>query len=111
MNYERLTGLEPAIFGMASRRSGHLSYNRMEPARRIELRLQPYQGRVLAVTTKQARAGRPGLEPGSSRVKAERVCQFPYRPMEPPPGATPGLPVVQGPVGHWTRGRSTSGGT
>ena len=31
-----------------------LSYNRMEPARRIELRLRPYQGRVLTVTTKQA---------------------------------------------------------
>ena len=54
LNCERLTGLEPATFDLASRRSDLLSYNRMEPARRIELQLRPYRGRVLTVTTKQA---------------------------------------------------------
>lgn len=68
-----------------------LSYIRMEPARRIELRLRPYQGRVLTFTTKQARAGRAGLEPASSHGSKPRCpCRQSNRPMEPPPGATPG---------------------
>lgn len=64
----------------------------MEPVRRIELRLPPYQGGVLAVTTEQARAERPGLEPGSSRVKAGRVCRFPTAHQSPHP-VPPGLAV------------------
>ena len=54
MNYERLTGFEPVTSNLASWRSDLLSYNRMEPVRRIELRLPPYQGGVLTVITKQA---------------------------------------------------------
>jgi hypothetical protein len=44
---ERLTGLEPATSALATPCSDLLSYNRMEPAQRIELRLTPYQGVVL----------------------------------------------------------------
>jgi hypothetical protein len=61
-----------------------LRHVRMEPARGIEPRPPPYQGGMLTVATKQARAGRPGLGPGNSRFKVERVCQFPYRPMRAP---------------------------
>jgi hypothetical protein len=46
----------------------------------------------------------------SSGVKAWWVCQFPYRPSEPPPGATPGQPFLQGTPGRWSRGRGALGG-
>jgi hypothetical protein len=36
MNYERLTGFEPATSNLASWRSDLLSYNRMEPSVRFE---------------------------------------------------------------------------
>lgn len=38
-------------------------------------------------------------------------CQQSSRPPEPPPGAAPGWPDVQGPPGRWTRGQSVLGAT
>lgn len=47
-------------------------------------RPSPYRGDALSAGATKARAWRPGLEPGSSRVKAERVCRFLYRPSRAP---------------------------
>lgn len=50
----------------------------MEPARRIELRLRPYQGRVLTVTTKQAYSvPGAGLEPARAAFKERPGCRQP----------------------------------
>lgn len=87
-----------------------LRHVRVEPARRIELRLRPYRERVLPLSLGRRELGAQGSNLEISRSKAERVCRFPYRPSEPPPGATPGWPVLQGPPDRWIRGRVRSAG-
>lgn len=88
-----------------------LRHVRVEPARRTELRLRPYRVRVLPLSPGRRELGAQGSNLEISRSKAERVCRFPYRPSEPPPGATPGWPVLQGPPDRWIRGPRTLGGT
>jgi hypothetical protein len=72
-----------------------LSYIRVEPARRIELRLHPYQRCVLPLSLGRHRSGswtRTSVHAGQSRVG---MPANPPRIVEPSPGADPGVPAVQ----------------
>jgi hypothetical protein len=68
----------------------------MEPARRIELRLRPYQGRVLPLPLGRHELGAQGSNLEVSAFKARRVCLFPYRPSRASPQGRTGLPPLQG---------------
>ena len=59
------------------------SCNRVEPARRVELRLTPYQGVVLPLPLSRHELGKRGLGPASSWVKARRLPDYPI------PGQSP----------------------
>ena len=74
---ERLTGFGPAIFDLASRRSDQLSYNRMEPARRIELRLPPYHGEVLPLPLSRHELGAQVSNLETSRSKRDGSASSP----------------------------------
>ncbi len=89
LNYERLTGFELAISALATPRSGQLSYNRMKPARRIELRLHPYQGCVLPLPLSRHGLGKRDSDVRLIASKATGLPVTPF-PSEPPPGAEPG---------------------
>jgi hypothetical protein len=58
--------------GLCRRRAAlcPLSYGRKEPPAGIEPTLRPYEGRVLAVDTTEAKVETVGLEPTSSSVQA-----------------------------------------
>jgi hypothetical protein len=68
----------------------------MEPARRIELRLRPYQGRVLPLPLGRHELGAQGANLEVSAFKAPRVCLFPYRPSRASPQGRTGLAPLQG---------------
>jgi hypothetical protein len=100
-------GFEPAAFPSSGYRGSNpgpsprqgdalpLSYIRMEPARRIELRLHPYQGCVLPLSLGRHRSGswtRTSVHAGQSRVG---MPANPPRIVEPSPGADPGVPAIQ----------------
>ena len=98
---------------MASWRSDLLSYNRVEPVRRIELRLPPYQGGVLPLPLNRRDAGRPGFEPGSLSGQSRAGLPLPPAPIKSPRPASnrrpdaykaSALPVE-------LQGRSTLGGS
>jgi hypothetical protein len=94
---ERLAGVEPAIFGLASRRSVLLSYNRMEPARGIEPRPPPYRGGMLTVATKQASRTLGGTRTRNhTALDRARLPTCGTSAREPPPGADPGQPPYEG---------------
>jgi hypothetical protein len=93
---ERLTGFEPATSALATPRSDLLSYNRMEPSpgadpggppipRASGRRSEGHSFRELDSNQRApaSRAGRDARNP-------------PRNELEPPPGATPGWPSLQG---------------
>jgi hypothetical protein len=99
---ERLAGLEPATFDLASRRSNLLSYNRMEPSPRFELGPPPYRGGALTARTTKASLGRAwdstldGIRTRSYTALNRARLPVAARAYEPPPGADPGRPPYGG---------------
>lgn len=79
---------------MARWRSFLLSYIRVEPSARFAPAPSSLPRKRPDSGTARACAGRPGLEPGISGVKARWVCRFPYRPTGSLRPGSNGLPAV-----------------
>jgi hypothetical protein len=82
-----------------------------EPARRIELRLPPYRGGVLPLSLNRRELGAQASNLEALGSKPSGFADSPTAPQEPPPGATPDWPFLQGTPGRWSQGRRTLGGS
>ena len=80
----RPAGVEPAASAFARQRSRPLSYGRLceEPPAGVEPAPRPYDGRVLAVDTTEARSGDGGSRTRSSSVQARRPSPWASSPCE-----------------------------
>jgi hypothetical protein len=102
----------PASLGSWRAATGH--HVRMEPARRIELRLRPYQRRVLPLPLGRRGVPGAGLEPAGSAIqKSRRECHHPTPDRTGAPGRsrTGCLPLTRRPLWPGELQRHKSGST
>jgi hypothetical protein len=78
-----------------------------EPARRIELRPPPYRGGVLPLSLNRRELGAQASNLEALGSKPSGSADSPTAHQEPPSGATPDWPFLQGTPGRWSQGRST----